>query len=231
MIKQMTATVHQFGKSSLGQPLWALICGTGKKTLLITSALHGDEIEGVILGSYLWAEIQKISSKTGWKIVWIPIYNPDGFALGQRWSSTGVDLNRNFPTKKWNPVASNLRYPPGKYPASEPETRAFVRFVKKLKPQLILDLHSFKKSAVLLDFPETLTSLDRLAKKFAKDLKVPAKRGGLGYEEYGCAYQWVNELGIPSMTLEVKRNLPRELIEKKYLKQSIKFIKKCLLIF
>lgn len=73
--------------------------------------------------------------------------NPDGWATGDaanggsftRGNDNGVDLNREFPTIGWS-------YPP--YTAlSEPETKNWDRFVRKIKPTVAGDLHGELTSA------------------------------------------------------------------------------------
>lgn len=73
--------------------------------------------------------------------------NPDGWGSGdianggnfQRGNANGVDLNREFPTKGWS-------YPP--YTAlSEPETKAWDEFARKIRPRVAGDLHGELTSA------------------------------------------------------------------------------------
>ena len=58
----------------------------------------------------------------------VPAYNPDGLARGTRRNAHGVDLNRNYPYH-WAPLTGS--YYSGPRPASEPETRAMMRFLRQ----------------------------------------------------------------------------------------------------
>ncbi len=68
----------------------------------------------------------------------VPTYNPDGLARGTRKNARGVDLNRNFPYR-WTDLDGN--YESGPKPASEPETRAMMKFLRGVKPRRILSFH------------------------------------------------------------------------------------------
>ena len=68
----------------------------------------------------------------------IPSYNPDGLARGTRENAQGVDLNRNFP-HRWADLDGT--YESGSGPASEPETRAVMRFLRDVRPARVLSFH------------------------------------------------------------------------------------------
>ena len=68
----------------------------------------------------------------------VPVYNPDGLAHHTRKNAHGVDPNRNYPYK-WARLTGN--YYSGPRPASEPETRAMMRFLSTVKPAYVLSFH------------------------------------------------------------------------------------------
>ena len=68
----------------------------------------------------------------------VPVYNPDGFARHTRKNAHGVDPNRNYPYK-WARLTGG--YDSGPKPASEPETRAMMRFLSRVKPAYVLSFH------------------------------------------------------------------------------------------
>ncbi len=65
--------------------------------------------------------------------------NPDGTAADTRQNAHGVDLNRNFPYQ-WRRV-SDPTYYSGPRPASEPETRAAMRLILRIKPAVTIWYH------------------------------------------------------------------------------------------
>ena len=112
----------------LGQPK------PGRQTVLIVSTMHGNE-----------RQIQQIPEalRDGHRIkgadIWVlPVMNPDGLAHDTRQNAHGVDLNRNFPTQ-W--VHTTGHYASGPRAASQPETRAVMRFLLKIRPDRMISFH------------------------------------------------------------------------------------------
>jgi protein MpaA len=65
--------------------------------------------------------------------------NPDGTAADTRQNAHGVDLNRNFPYQ-WQPI-SDPTYYSGLRPVSQPETRAAIALVTRIKPAVTIWYH------------------------------------------------------------------------------------------
>jgi predicted deacylase len=108
--------------------------GPGIPTMMIVSTMHGNE-----------RQIQQIPEalRDGRRIhgvdLWVvPVMNPDGLARDTRQNARGVDLNRNFPTH-W--VHTTGHYGSGPRAASEPETRAMMRFLLKVRPDRLVSFH------------------------------------------------------------------------------------------
>jgi protein MpaA len=82
-----------------------------------------------------------------------PLLNPDGMLAARptRPNANGVDINRNFPTRDWDQLALKSweqrdRKDPRKFPGeraeSEPETRAIVEYLKRVRPQKVISIHT-----------------------------------------------------------------------------------------
>ena len=77
-------------------------------TVLITAAIHGDEINGVEIVRQLIA--RKFNKPKRGSIICIPILNVFGFLNGDRSFPDGRDLNRVFPGTKTGSLASRVAY-------------------------------------------------------------------------------------------------------------------------
>jgi protein MpaA len=114
----------------------------GTKYNYILGAVHGDEIEGAHLAKKIFEWLQ-VQNDVNIPTIVVPVVNIDGFLNNTRVNGNGVDLNRNLPSKFWNPEASEAKYFPGKAPLSEPENLFLVELFKAYPPRFILSFHSW----------------------------------------------------------------------------------------
>ncbi len=161
----------------------------------------------------------------------IPMDNPDGVTISQygykgirnkklqkkikkighfrRWKNNarGVNLNNNFPAgfsvkKKKKPDAATYS---GKKAGSEKETKALMKFIQRIKPDTVLNLHS-TGSVLYWDFNVKGTLHDKqyqLAKKIKSFNNYRMIPKSASTEERGGFADWlVYEKKIPSVTIE-----------------------------
>jgi protein MpaA len=102
--------------------------------VLVVGDIHGNERAGERIVARL-----RRSHPQGVRLWLIRTANPDGVAAGMRQNAHGVDLNRNFPFR-WRPGPRGTYYP-GPQAASEPETRALMRLVRRVRPHLAVYYH------------------------------------------------------------------------------------------
>jgi protein MpaA len=128
------------GHSRNDNPIRAFLIGDrdAKNRYLVMGQMHGDETAGPLIVLNRLLKTDPIKDVALWLI---PTMNPDGRRRGTRTNARGVDLNRNFPSKTWVKQGKGTRYWSGPRPASEPETRAIVRFFSRIKPQTIISMH------------------------------------------------------------------------------------------
>jgi protein MpaA len=124
------------GRSVRGRKIWAVRQGNplAVDVLLSVGQMHGSEPAGLRVTDRLRAKT--VPADADYQLWTIRSMNPDGAARGNRYNARGVDLNRNFPGT-W----SSGQYRSGRGPGSEPETRAMMRFLKRLKPTGVLSFH------------------------------------------------------------------------------------------
>jgi murein peptide amidase A len=124
-----------FGHSADHRPLRAERVGQGPVKVLVVGSIHGNETAGRAVISRL----RRSTPPAGVELWLVDTVNPDGVRRGTRQNARGVDLNRNFPYR-WAPGARGTYYP-GPRAASEPETRALMTLVRRIRPQLAVYYH------------------------------------------------------------------------------------------
>jgi len=122
------------GQSVLGRSIPAMIIGTGSKNAIIDGSIHGDEKTGTfaclriaeLLVQYYRSDPDWKSKLTEYKVIIVPVVNPDGFASNTRNNARGINLNRQFP-------------PEGT--PTEPEAFALMNLMGNYTPTLYVNCH------------------------------------------------------------------------------------------
>lgn len=114
----------------------------GSRVALVVGVIHGDERAGLRIVREIKREASRQANElTGTQLWAIATVNPDGLSSHTRKNAHGVDLNRNFPYRWRGDVPHSSGYYPGPRPASEPETRAVMGFIRRLRPDLSIWYH------------------------------------------------------------------------------------------
>lgn len=138
------AAAHLVGHSVEGRRIVAYELGdpTAARKVLVVGCMHGNECAGIAVVDRL----QGLGPLDGVDLWLVPDANPDGRAAGTRRNARGVDLNRNFP-HRWRHRTG--AYYSGPKPASEPETRALMRLIGRLRPTVTIWFHQHLNMVVL----------------------------------------------------------------------------------
>lgn len=168
------------GRSVRGRPIvaWRVGDPDARHTAVAISTMHGDEratrriLEALrdgdrIRGIDLWL---------------VPTYNPDGLARHSRTNARGIDLNRNFPYR-WRDLDG--RYESGPRPASEPETRAMMRFLRDVRPRWVVSFHQPLHGVDNTKWPA-------FANRLSRELGLPRSRFTCGGACHGTMTSWFN---------------------------------------
>ena len=132
------------GKSVQKRAITAVQLGdpAGTRVALVVGVIHGDERAGLrIVDAIKRRAAQDSAALAGTQLWAIQTVNPDGLTAHTRKNARGVDLNRNFPFRWQDDVPRSNGYYPGPGPASEPETRAVMAFVRRIQPDLSIWYH------------------------------------------------------------------------------------------
>jgi protein MpaA len=145
-VSTASARTVVIGHSVRGRAITAIVRGpdSAKRKILVVGCIHGNECAGLRIVSAL----ERARVVKGVQLWLVPEMNPDGTAAGTRQNAHGVDLNRNFPYQ-WQRV-SNPIYNSGPRPASEPETQAAIKLIRRLRPAVTIWYHQHED---LVDMP------------------------------------------------------------------------------
>ncbi len=137
-------TLTSLGRSVQGRDIWMVTVQGGPKKIFYLCRQHGHEpasTEGALAfldqlahaapGSPLAVDLQQTT------VYVVPMANPDGAEAYLRHNAHDVDLNRDW-----------LRQ-------TQPETRAWVRAIKAIQPDLMADQHELYPDDTRPDFTET----------------------------------------------------------------------------
>lgn len=203
------------------------------KTTLVLGGVHPDELTPVHLAFRFAHEMQDHPELyEGIRVIVAPVVNPDGLLLKypKRVNASGVDLNRNFPTRDWWAKAtaqwhktqkSDPRRFPGKGPNSEQGTRFQLDLIQRFDPDQIISVHAplgfldydgpgdhvtlMKNTWKITPKDKTASELVLVLSKEAHNYKIkdyPYFPGSLG--NYSG-----NEYSTPTVTLELTSTNPK----------------------
>ena len=196
-----SATASVEGQPLLWRDFEPAASRAGAQRILLIGGIHGDEFSSV---SIIFQWMRRLQADRTQPFHWrvMPLLNPDGLmhVPETRTNARGVDLNRNFPTPRWDHTAlpfwvertgRDPRRYPGPAPQSEPETRWLLRHIERFRPHVIISVHA---PYGVLDYDGPREPPQRLG--FLKLHLLGTYPGSLG--NYAGLY-----LGVPVITLEL----------------------------
>ncbi|MEP7382400.1 MAG: murein tripeptide amidase MpaA [Gemmatimonadota bacterium] len=188
-----------YGRSVLGIPLevWS---PPGPCELLIFAGIHGEEPETTYALSRALRQLDAPPERAAVVLA----ANPDGLIRGTRGNARGVDLNRNFPSRNWQPhpvtCRSTIEDPSdvilgtGARAGSEPETASLLELIARLEPRIVVALHA--PLACIDD-----ANHSSLGGWLATRTGMPLVRD-VGYPTPGSFGSWGQEHGVAVVTYE-----------------------------
>jgi murein peptide amidase A len=183
---QLSATT---GRSVWGRTIFQrdVTSDDSQLRVLVIGGIHGDERSSSALVLH-WIQLAR---QTPMNVHWrfVPLINPDGMLISppRRTNANGVDLNRNFPTPRWdkeaplywtNRTKNDPRRYPGPKPLSEPESRWIHDEMERWKPNLIVSIHA---PYGVLDFDGPTVPPQRLGRLYLDQVGIyPGSLGNFG---------------------------------------------------
>ncbi len=202
------------GFSVAKRPLEVYQFGDGPIEKMIIAGIHGGyEWNTIAMADEMIAYLETHPEiiPEDHTLYFLRAFNPDGLdrsqGFGGRANENNVDLNRNFPVlwqADW-PRSGCWDYIPingGTGPASEPETKALIRFVNSHKVTAFISYHS----AALGIFPggqppdpKSVSLAETLAQ--VSDYPYPPIEAGCAYT--GQLVDWISDQGIAGVDVEL----------------------------
>ncbi len=210
------------GNSVSGKSITYYKIGTGSRKIACVSGTHGNEVGTVKLGhrliDWLWRHQTDFAGCT---FFIIPCLNVDGYqkALAQpdyfrggrigRFNGKGVDLNRNFPTRSFQPETiwtHGKRYTEetkvfaGTRGASEPEIKGLLELIQNEGIEIYFAFHSAGR--------DVMGSTAPLGQKLAQTFSKVAQYRFCSLDEWkklgqtGTAKEWCDENKIAYVEVE-----------------------------
>jgi len=169
----------------------------GKKKVVLIAVMHGNEQAP----RRILTDLRDGPPVHGLDLWVVPTYNPDGAAHHTRKNAHGIDLNRNYPYR-WRNLDG--AYESGPKPSSEPETRAMMRFLSRVRPAYILSFHQPLHAVDITERP-------KFSKRVARALGLPISRLTCGSTCHGTMTMWFNHRfkGF-ALTVEYAGSPPRK---------------------
>ena len=182
------------GKTVQGRPIIAREVGYpgSPRKVVLMSAMHGDETGP----SRVLQRILDGPKVTGADVWIIRVLNRDGEARNTRQNAHHVDLNRNFPAQ-WRRARG--AYDSGPTPASEPETRALMAFLEKVRPAYVVSFHQPLHGVGRSGLARGRTFQARVAHA----LRLPLKAFNCSSGCHGTMTEWFNA-NFPGVALTVE---------------------------
>jgi len=163
------------GRSVQGRAIVAVRHGRADAPvrLLVSGSTHGTEPAG----HAVIRRLRQLAPPAGVQVWTVRTFNPDGAVRGTRQNARGVDLNRNFPYR-WRAAGRPFdTYHPGPRPASEPETRAQMRLIRRIRPQVSIHFHQALRLVTLSGGARPALQRDYARRTGLPARRLPAYRG------------------------------------------------------
>lgn len=201
-------TIDDKQQSAEGRPISIRRIGQGRYRTLIITGIDGRDQAAVAwsdeLADAIEAQPELLQQQ---EFVIIRAANPDGLANKTRVNSRGVDLNRNFPTRRYR---NDPQEAAGSGPASEAETRAMLQMMYEFRPQRVIHLASSASHSVAYVNQSASDVGERLQRKFA----IPQER--LSYDRMpGSLEEFVESTWNSTVILLQLRGVPDKDVARK----------------
>jgi murein peptide amidase A len=170
---------------------WRLGQPSARRKVVVFGAMHGNET-GPSRILYNLRDGKPIRGADIWVV---PQYNRDGVVRRTRQNAHHVDLNRNYP-RHWKRTGGTYNSGPG--PASEPETKAVMAFLRQVRPSYVVSFHQ-----PLHGVGRAGSKGAALVRRLHRGLHLPVKSFNCSGACHGTMTEWFNA-GFPGVAVTVE---------------------------
>jgi hypothetical protein len=213
------STTFQIGTSVEGRSINGLRLGSGPQVIVLSASLHGSEKNTVDLVQRLADTFTNnptiVPDSVSLYFVFSP--NPDGFSVGRRYNSHGVDLNRNWATENWTIDTiygeQLVSGGGGITPFSEPESLAYSNWLLGLQSQtsqkILVIIYESSYGSVQPGYrlsngvSQLDGTSDTIARQLANSLNYRYIQAWTAYTITGEAINWCGDQGMASINIEL----------------------------
>lgn len=177
---------YEIGKSTLGDPIYCLKIGSGKKKALMYAFPHPNEPIGSMMLDYLsekLAESEELRELLDFTWYIVKVADNDGAKLNEGWFK-GPFTPLNYSLNFYRPSASQqvewtfpINYKTLNFNSPISETRALMNIIEEAKPDFIYSLHNAGFGGIYNYISEDVPLLYPIYEKAYKDLELPASLG------------------------------------------------------
>ena len=198
--------------------------------ILLIAGTHGVEPQSSYFAQELIGSDQCRDLILNQSLLVISELNPSGIKNKTRTNANGVDLNRNMPSKNWEPSEKEINgkanpYYGGPEAGSEAEVQRLIKIIEAGEFDLIISLHTNhfvehqNAAQINFDGPKNLSQKEAFGYKFAQSLAKNCDlplTDDIGYPTPGSLGSYCIDLNIPCITVEFEDELSGEELWEKY---------------
>ena len=189
------------GASAEGRPIQAATFGDGPRRVYLIAGIHGDERPGIENAERLRRLLRDDTELSGVVVRLVRDANPDGTERRSRPNARGIDLNRNWPARNFQPNGSR-----GRAPLSELETAAVHSDLVAFGAELVIVFHAARAGPFVNYDGPAAEQAELFASRAARSDSDWHVQADVGYPTPGSLGSLVGrDWGRPILTIEFRR--------------------------
>jgi hypothetical protein len=179
-----TAKLRQIGTSKLGDPLWCLSVGAGRREAVVVALPHPNEPIGGLAAMHLAERLCRdadLVRRLGFRWHVVPCIDPDGTRMNEGWFSEGEHLTRERFARCFFREAPDeqvewtfpFAYKRARFDRLLPESLALMQLLDDTRPALMASLHNHEVGGAYFYASRSISQLNEDLAYIADQLDLP----------------------------------------------------------